>query len=277
LYVCDVNFSHLILKDKVAIIYGAGGSLGSEVAKEFSKAGAKLFLTGRNLDPLQKIMNEIIHSGGSAQAHVVDALDENAIRSHVDLVVNTAGSVDISFNLTGSDVVQNIPLVDMDVKDFIQPITIFMQTRFMTAVAAAKVMIKQKSGVILSLTATPGGIGYPYTGGFAPTCCAIESLCTNLGGELGVHGVRVVNIRSAGSPDSKLFREAIENQPEIMKQVLQKMKDDTMTKRLPPMADITNVAVFLASSMANSITGVTIDVTSGSTAGLNYRATPSQA
>jgi len=55
-----------------------------------------------------------------------------------------------------------------------------MQTRFLTAKAAAKIMMKQKSGVILTLTATPGGIGYPYNGGFAPACCAVENFSKNL-------------------------------------------------------------------------------------------------
>ena len=132
-------------------------------------------------------------------------------------------------------------------------------------------MMKQGSGVILSLTATPGGIGYPYTGGFAPTCCAIECFSKNLASELGPYGVRVVNIRSGGSPDSRIFREAIDNHPEELKTVLQKMKEDTMLKSLPLMADIASVAVFLASDMAGMITGVTIDVTCGTTAALNYK------
>jgi len=71
-------------------------------------------------------------------------------------------------------------------------------------------MAKQKSGVILSLTATPGGIGYPMVGGFGPACCAIEAFSRNLASELGPHGVRVVNLRSAGSHDSRPFREALE-------------------------------------------------------------------
>ncbi|HTE27914.1 SDR family NAD(P)-dependent oxidoreductase [Flavitalea sp.] len=261
----------MILKNKNAIIYGAGGSLGGEVAKAFAAAGARVFLAGRHIDSVNKVAEQIKTSGGMAETDEVDASDEIAIRDHINKVVQLAGTVDISFNLTGTDVVQDIPLVDMSVTDFIQPITISMQTRFLTSVAAGKVMMKQRSGVILSLTATPGGIGYPYTGGFAPTCCAIESLSRNLASELGIYGIRVVNIRSGGSPDSRVFKEALENHPDIMAPVLQKMKADTMLKKLPPMEDITNVAVFLASGMANSITGVTIDVTSGTTASLNYR------
>jgi NAD(P)-dependent dehydrogenase (short-subunit alcohol dehydrogenase family) len=132
-------------------------------------------------------------------------------------------------------------------------------------------MKQQHSGVILFLTATPGGIGYPYTGGFAAACCAVESFSKNLASELGLYGIRVVSIRSGGSPDSKVFKDVIEKNPEVMKTILQKMEADTMLKKLPLMADIANAAVFLASDMAGKITGVTIDVTCGTTAALNYR------
>jgi enoyl-[acyl-carrier-protein] reductase (NADH) len=56
-----------------------------------------------------------------------------------------------------------------------------------------------------------------------------------------------------------------------MKSILQKMEEDTMLKKLPLMADIANLAVFLSSDLAGKITGVTVDVTCGTTAGLNYR------
>jgi len=264
----------MILQNKNAIIYGAGGSLGGAVAKAFAKAGAKVFLTGRNLNTVKKCANEILADGGIAEVDVVDALDEAAINDHINKVVQKVGHIDITFNAIGIDVKQNIPLVDMSMEDYVTPITLNMQTQFLTAIAAAKQMMKQGSGVILSLTATPGGIGYPLTGGFAAACCAKESFCRNLASELGIYGVRVINIRSAGSPDSKIFKEAIDNFPDVMETVLQKMKSDTMLKKLPLMADIANTATFLASDLAGKITGVTIDVTCGTTAALNYRVSP---
>lgn len=261
----------MILQNKNAIIYGAGGSMGGAVARALAGAGAKVFLTGRNLNSVQKVANEILAAGGSAEVARVDAFDEKAINSHIDAVVRSAGVVDISFNAVGVDVVQNRPLLDISLDDFISPITLTMQTRFLTAKAAGKIMMKQGSGVIISLTATPGGIGYPFTAGFAPACCAVESLSRNLASELGVYGIRVVNIRSGGSPDSKVFKEAIDRDPSAMESILRTMKEDTMLKKLPLMADIANAAVFLASDMSGQITGVTVDVTGGTTAGLNYR------
>jgi NAD(P)-dependent dehydrogenase (short-subunit alcohol dehydrogenase family) len=266
--------NHMMLKNKNAIIYGAGGSLGGAVAVALAGAGARVFLTGRNLASVQKVADEILASGGLAEVDQVDALDEKAISNHINRVAGKAGTVDISFNAIGIEDVQNILLVDMRAEDFLRPITIAMQTQFLTTTAAGKVMIKQQSGVILSLTATPGGIGYPYTGGFAPACSAIESLSRNLASELGVYGIRVVNIRSGGSPDSRVFKEAINNEPEKMNILLRKLEEDSMLKKLPSMADIAHVAVFLSSDMAGKITGVTIDVTGGTTAGLNYKVTP---
>ena len=261
----------MMLQNKNAVIYGAGGSLGGTVAKALAGAGAKVFLTGRHLSTVQTIADEIIASGGHAEAGQVDALDEQAINRHMDEVAGKAGTIDISFNAIGFQLVQNIPLTAIAANDFVRPVTIAMQTQFLTATAAAKVMMQQGSGVILFLTATPGGIGYPLTAGFAPTCCAIESFSRNLASELGVYGIRVVSIRSGGSPDSKVFKDAIAHDPEGMATVLRRMEADTMLKKLPLMADIANVAVFLSSNMARAITGVTIDATCGTNAGLNYR------
>jgi 3-oxoacyl-[acyl-carrier protein] reductase len=261
----------MILQNKNAVIYGAGGSIGGAVAKALAGAGARVFLSGRNLSSVQKVADEILASGGKAEVSLVDALDEKAINSYIDWVVQEAGTVDLSFNAIALYPVQNIPLINIAVEDFVRPVTIAVQTQFLTAAAAARVMMKQGSGVILSLTATPGGIGYPLTGGFAPACCAIEGLSRNLASELGIYGIRVVNIRSGGSPDSNVFKDAITNNPKEMEPIIKSMEADTMLKQLPLMADIANVAVFLSSDLAGKITGVTIDVTAGTTAGLNYR------
>jgi 3-oxoacyl-[acyl-carrier protein] reductase len=261
----------MLLRDKIAVIYGAGGSLGGAVAKALAAAGAKVFLTGRNLTSVKKVADEIMALGGQAEAAVVDAFDQAAIDTHLNAVLKSAGKIDISFNAVGINVQQGVPLVDMEVSKYVDPVTATLQTRFLTATAAGRIMIKQGCGVILSLTATPAGVGYPNTGGFAAACSAVESFSRNLATEIGIYGVRVVNIRSGGSPDSKVFADAIANNPDVMEKVLQQMKADTMLKQLPLMADIANTAVFLASDLAGKITGVTIDVTGGTTAGLNYR------
>lgn len=112
------------------------------------------------------MVDEIRTSGSKAE---VDALDEADFNSHIDTVLRRAGTIDVSFCAIDFQVVQNISLVDLNVDDFVRPVTIAMRSQFLTASAAGKIMMKQSFGIILSLTATPGGIGYPFTGGFAPT------------------------------------------------------------------------------------------------------------
>jgi 3-oxoacyl-[acyl-carrier protein] reductase len=260
-----------ILANKNALIYGAAGSLGAVVAKAMATAGAHIFLVGRNLSSLRRVADDIRSAGGQAEAFRADATDPSDVDGLVEKVTQRAGTLDLSFCAIDYQVVQNVALVDMTMEDFVRPVTIAMQSHFLTATAAGKVMRQQGSGVILSLTATPAVIGYPFTAGFAPACAAIESLSRNLACELGPHGVRAVNIRSGGSPDSLVFRQARERSPEVMDQVMNSMEEDTMLKRLPSMDDIANTAVFLASDWARSITGVTVDATAGTTAGLNYR------
>jgi 3-oxoacyl-[acyl-carrier protein] reductase len=260
----------MILKKKIAIVYGAGGSLGSAVSKAFASEGAHVLLTGLRFNSLTKVADQIANAGGKADVFELDALNEKAVRTFVGSAMEQYGSLDISFNAIGLQDKQDIPLVNMSLDDFQRPIEIAMRTQFITGTAAARVMSRRGSGVILSVTATPGGIGYPKVGGFGPACCAIEGFVRNFAAEVGPLGVRVINIRSAGSPDSRPFTEAIKNMGDVALEFIQKLEDDTMLKTLPMIKDIANVAAFLASDKAGKITGVTIDVTSGTTSALNY-------
>jgi NAD(P)-dependent dehydrogenase (short-subunit alcohol dehydrogenase family) len=257
-----------------AIIYGAGGSLGGAVAKALARDGMTVFLTGRTLAAVERLATEISASGGKAEAAAVDALDATAVDRYLNQLTRRGLALDVSFDAIGLEDLQGVPLIDMKLEDFMRPVRNAMQTQFVTATAAARIMKAQGSGVILSLTATPGGIGYPNVGGFGPACCAIESFSRNLASEVGPFGVRVVNIRSAGSPDSRVFKEAVEQDRKEGAAFLRKIKDDTMLKDLPSMTDIANVAAFLASPLAAKITGVTVDVTCGTTAALNYKVAP---
>lgn len=263
----------MLLKNKHAVIYGAAGSIGAVISRAFAREGAIVHLTGRTDEKLKILADEINSEGGNAETTVVDAFNIDEVNNHLVKVVNQTGRIDISFNLIEIVNKQNIALTDMAPHDFVDPIEMTMLTQFITATAAGRAMMKNKSGVILSLTATPGGVGYPMVGGFGPACGALENFSRNLAVELGIYGVRIVNIRSAGSPDSRPFKEGFQAQPAIQESVIKKMKSDTMLKELPLISDIANIAVFLASDMASKITGVTIDATVGTTAGLNYRTT----
>jgi NAD(P)-dependent dehydrogenase (short-subunit alcohol dehydrogenase family) len=212
----------MLLKDKHAIIYGAAGSIGSLISHAFAREGATVFVAGRTLNRLEKLATEINSTGGKAIARVVDATNAESLNKNLDEIKNEAGKIDISFNLIEIENRQDIPLTEMSTQDFVDPVWKTMQTHFITCIAAGRAMMKNGAGVILSLTATPGGIGYPNVGGFGPACGALENFSRNLAIELGIYGIRVVNIRSAGSPDSRPFKEALASQPEIANSAITK-------------------------------------------------------
>src|SRR5512137_2001811 len=139
----------MLLKDKVAVIYGAGGPIGDAVAHAFAREGARVFLAGRTKAKLDKVADEIRWNGGVADTAVVDALDERAVDEYVNAVVEQAGHLDISFNLIGYGDVQK-PLIEISVEDFMQPIMNAMRSHFLTARAAARHMVRRGSGVILA-------------------------------------------------------------------------------------------------------------------------------
>src|SRR6266545_7140883 len=144
----------MLLQDKVAVIYGAGGAIGGAVARAFAREGAELFLTGRLLAPVEAVAREIISAGGSARAAEVDALDERAVEEHLQSVIDEAGRVDISFNAVGipDAKILGVPLIEMDVEQFSLPITTYTTSYFLTAHLAARHMIPNKSGVIMTVT-----------------------------------------------------------------------------------------------------------------------------
>lgn len=263
----------MLLAGKNAVIFGAGGSLGSTIAKVFATQGARLFISGRTAASVDATAAAIREAGGEAIADIVDALDPDAVSRYVDAVQKKAGKIDIVFNLIGIEAKQNIPLTEMKLDDFEQPIAKYARTHFITGTTVARKMKETGGGVILLLSATPGGIGYANTGGFGLACCVMEAFCRNFASELGPDNIRVVTIRSGGSLDSKVFREAIEQGGPEVEEFIGKMANDTMLKKLPLMDDIAKTAVFLASDWASKITGVTIDVTAGTTTALNYKVT----
>jgi NAD(P)-dependent dehydrogenase (short-subunit alcohol dehydrogenase family) len=255
----------MLLKNKNAVIYGAGGSIGSTVARAFAREGAAVFLSGRTASSLEAVAKDIVAAGGVAETAIVDALDEKAVDEYVDDLVKRKGHIDISFNLIWLNDVHGVPIVEMELDDFTRPVNIAMKTQFLTSRAVARHMIKQGSGVIISLTATPAGKAYAMTGGFGPACTAMEGFSRNLAAELGPYGVRVVGIRSAGSPDSAVFISSMSGEGTLAKMALQQVIDDTMLKKLPVMEEIANVAVFLVSDKAGGMTGTFANVTCGTT------------
>jgi NAD(P)-dependent dehydrogenase (short-subunit alcohol dehydrogenase family) len=255
----------MLLENQNAVIYGAGGSIGSAVARAFAREGARLFLAGRTLAKLDAVARKISAAGATAEIAQVDALDEQSIANHIAGVAKKAGTIDVCFNAIGIEDVQGTPLIEMSLEDFSRPITCATRTQFLTAKAVAPHMIKQGSGVIMMITATPARMAFPLVGGFSAACAAMEAFSRSLAAELGPKGMRVICLRSAGSPESiadTLDDHAVGN--EISRdEFISALKEMTLLKRLPSLEDVGNVAVLMASAYAGTMTGTVANMTCG--------------
>jgi NAD(P)-dependent dehydrogenase (short-subunit alcohol dehydrogenase family) len=88
----------MLLEDRNAVIYGAGGPIGGAVATAFAREGARVHLVGRTQAKLDAVAERIRAAGGTAETARVDALDEAAVDWHADAVAERDGGIDISLN-----------------------------------------------------------------------------------------------------------------------------------------------------------------------------------
>lgn len=245
----------MILENKVAVVYGAGGAIGGAVARGFAREGATVHLAGRTEASLKVVADDITSKGGKAETHVVDALDEAAVEQLVDTIVERSGRLDVSFNLIGVGDVQR-PLLDLSVDEFLQPIRTSMRTQFLTTKAASRPMIKQGAGVVLTF----GGSG-PQTvegiGGFKISLDALEGLRRQWALELGPKGIRALTLKTGGIPES-LPMDVPERDA-----IIATLKEPTLLKRTATFEDVGNVAAFAASDLAKSITSTEINISCG--------------
>jgi NAD(P)-dependent dehydrogenase (short-subunit alcohol dehydrogenase family) len=253
----------MLLSDKVAVIYGAGGSVGGAVARTFAREGASVYLAGRTQAPLDTVADDIRANSGTAEVATVDAAHELAVEAHVADLVERAGGIDILFNAIGMHDVQGAPLTEMPVESFTKPVELATRTQFLTARAVGRRMAQQGNGVLLTITAEPTPV--EDLGGFGAACGAIEGLWRGLAVELGPYGVRANVIRSAGSSDAPGVRAAVglraaDAPPE---QIAREFGSDTPLRRAAFLAEVAEVAAMLASDRASAMTAALVNVTCG--------------
>lgn len=243
----------MLLENKVAVVYGGGGSIGGAAARAFAREGARVFLAGRTPAPLDKVAADIRAAGGTAETARVDALDEHAVDTFADSVAARAGRIDISFNAVSVQDVQQ-PLAEISVDDFLRPIQIAARTQFLTIRAAVRHM--NGSGVVLMF----GGGGpqtLPGLGGFKVSLDTMEGIRRQWACEAGRQGVRVVTLVTGGVPESMPDSYAAKAKIETG------LLEPTLLGRLATLEDVGDVAAFVASDRARTMTSATVNISCG--------------
>ncbi|WP_448811957.1 SDR family NAD(P)-dependent oxidoreductase [Agromyces bauzanensis] len=260
----------MLLEDKVAVIHGGGGSIGSAAARVFAREGARLFLAGRSAPRLEEAASAARAEGAEVSTAVVDAMDRSAVDRHVDEVADAAGRIDIALNAVGFDHVQGLPIAETSLEDYLHPITGYLQTNFVTAKAVSRHMIARGSGVILTIS-TPGS---RLTGkgliGNAAQSAALEGFSRALAGELGPAGVRVVCVRPNALSDAvdtsytgEMFGRIAEAGGISMDEWLTGLAGGTLLRRLPVLDEVAEYLAFAASDRARSMTAAIANLSAG--------------
>jgi NAD(P)-dependent dehydrogenase (short-subunit alcohol dehydrogenase family) len=237
------------LNGKVAVVYGGAGNIGGAIAEAFVQAGAEVHLAGRTEATLKAKAEQL-----GAQYAVVDATDEQAVDQHAA----TFERLDISVNAITDNDVQGTPMVEMSVDDYLSPVVTSVRARFLTSRAAARHMIRQKSGVILFFGGTGEASAHRrwHLGGLLAAFDAVESMRRQLAAELGRHGIRVVTLQTGGIPESV----PAEHRAPIEEDIV----GETLLGRAATLEDVGRTATFVASDWGRTITGTQVNITCGS-------------
>lgn len=259
-----------ILQGKNAVVFGAGGTIGAAVAREFRSEGANVFLAGRTKSKLERVATQLTESGGGAHIDVVDTLDDDAVSSYINDVAKRTGKIDIILDAAGplaKEYGNTKFAVDLPVNEFLLPLETMVRSRFVTARAAARQMIKQHSGVIILVTGSPARPHVPGATAIGAAFAAMENLTQNLAFEVSPFGVRVVCLRTLANIDSRSIQDTIgliAGQFNITAdQAKAQFEQSNFLRTLATVQDTANAAVLIASERARMLTGTVVNATAG--------------
>ena len=259
-----------MLQDKTAVVFGAGGSIGTAVAKEFAAEGARVFLAGRTKTSLEALAKHITASGGEAQTAVLDALDDGGVNQYIDGIAKQTGRIDIVLDAAGPLAKQygnGKMAVDLPIEEFMVPLATMVKSRFITARAAARQMVKQRSGVIIFVTGSPARAHTPGVTAIGAAFGAMETLTEKLAFEVSPLGVRVVCLRTLANTDSRSIQDTMDflaGQLNITKQqAITHIAQSSFLKTPATVQDTANAAVLIASDRGRMLTGTVVNATAG--------------
>jgi len=246
------------LKGKVAIITGARRGMGRSHAITLAKAGAKVVVADISLEDCQKVVEEIKKSGGQALAVKCDVTKKTEIDEMVKKAIEQWGRVDILVNNAG--ICQFKPFLEITEEEWDRTIDINLKGYFLCAQAAAREMVKQKSGAIVNIASIAMGqvgVGFPTLSHYCASKGGIVAMTETLALELAPFNIRV-NAIAPGAIDTPMV-ESTKADPKMMEGTLSRIPLHRMGKS----EEVSNLVLFLASDASSYMTGSTVVIDGG--------------
>ena len=244
----------MMLKDKVALVTGAGRGIGQAIALAFAKEGAILVLSDLKIEFLTET-ETLAKQAGSPKCILTQANVANGdeVDQVVKIALDTFERINILVNVAG--ITKDGLLATMSEQDWDDVLSVNLKSAFLFTKACARPMMKQRSGAIINIASIIGIAGNAGQANYAASKGGMIALTKSTAKELAKRNIRA-NAIAPGFIKSKMT-------DKLPPDLVEKMKERIGLRRLGEPQDVANVAVFLASEASAYVTGQTIVVDGG--------------
>jgi len=255
------------LDGQVAVIVGGARGIGEAIAHKFAGEGARIALVdlAKMKPELDGVAQAIHQKGGQAMAIAADCTDDRQVNAMVDETVRRWGKIDILVNSAGLRG-PLVPVHEISEQEYDAVLAVNLKAVFLCCRAVLKVMIKQKSGSIVSISGTAGREGMAMRGSLCAAKWGLVGLTQTIAKEAGPHGIRA-NVICPGGMDEPDLREMYAQRAKNLGMTVEAHEAQilalTPLRKYAKHEEVANAALFLASSDSSHTTGEALNVSGG--------------
>lgn len=243
-----------MLKNKIALITGAGRGIGRAIAIALAKEGAEVVINYNGSEERAKEVKQTIEeNGGKASIYKCNVSDFAVCEAMIKDIVKEYGHLDILVNNAG--ITKDGLIMKMREEDFDSVLNVNLKGTFNTIRHSARQMLKQRSGKIINISSVSGILGNVGQANYAASKAGVIGLTKTMARELGSRGI-TVNAIAPGFVDTEMTEV-------LSEEIRENACKQIILGRFGKPEDIANTAVFLASDKADYITGQVISVDGG--------------
>ena len=247
---------YLLLKGQVAVITGAGAGIGKSTALRLAEQGAHVIASDIDRDTARRTADAIIERGGKARAVTADVGERAQVFELMDYAVSEFGALDIVVNNAAA--VLSSPIIDMDEQTWQQLLRVTLSGAFYGTQAALRIMVGQRTGVIINIASAAAMAGEPGLGGYAAAKAGVVSLSKTAAVECGCHGIRINAVLPGATATAGLVA-AVEASGHAQEEWTRQIP----SARFGQPEEVADAVLFLASSLSNYINGTTLVIDGG--------------
>jgi 3-hydroxybutyrate dehydrogenase len=252
------------LAGQVAVVTGGGRGIGAAIARSLAQEGARILVTSRSGDQLERIVAALAQDGGEAQAFAADVTDPAGVRRMMDAAQKSFGKVDILVNNAGAST--SAPLAKITLEEWNRMLTVNATSTFLCTQAALPGMIERGHGRIVNIASVAALSGGRYIAAYAAAKHAVLGFTRCVAAEAAEYGV-TVNAVCPGYVDTDMTQESITRISEktgmSREEALERILQDSPQQRLISPEEVAHVVKMLCAKEARGVNGQAIGIDGG--------------